>query len=187
MIKTGKMLHVSFFSSAVEWVVNELYCAITYCTFESNPLIMVNQFAVTTKVVKTQKFALSTIIAVFIDFTVFIAGLPWLITSTMTSAPGSRGYRLWWRGCSWSWRGIVELDDKLGDGCVASFGREGQGCRPASLLHEMVHLQQRSQLVSHFLFRFWTNEGNEELRKFGPLTFTSMIIHRGNRLKANIT
>ena len=73
MITKRKMLHVSFFSSAIEWVVNELYSAITYCTFESNPLIMINQFAVTTKVVRAQKFALSTIVAVFIDFTVFIA------------------------------------------------------------------------------------------------------------------
>jgi len=73
MITKRKMLHVSFFSSAIEWVVNELYSAITYCTFESNPLIMINQFAVTTKVVRAQEFALSTIVAVFIDITVFIA------------------------------------------------------------------------------------------------------------------
>ena len=34
---------------------------------------MINQFAVTTKVVRAQEFALSTVVAVFIDITVFIA------------------------------------------------------------------------------------------------------------------
>ena len=93
--------------------------------------------------------------------------------------PSCLATRQGWRRCRqrWRWEGgricVVQLDLKLDFSRLASLGGHRQGCWPARLLERMEHLDQRRQLVHHFLCRIWTKQKfSEELQNVLVLTFT---------------